>query len=145
MKIDIASSDEKIGECFQVMKTLREDLVESNFIDTIRRLQTHGYKLTYLQASGKVAAVAGFRLSESLAWKRYLYVDDLVTLPEDRSKGYGAALLDWLTRFAEDNQCDSLHLDSGIQREAAHRFYERENLPRVSYHFAKSISPKNSS
>ena len=31
------------------------------------------------------------RLGENLAWGRYLYVDDLVTLPAQRSLGHGAA------------------------------------------------------
>jgi GNAT superfamily N-acetyltransferase len=90
--------------------------------------------------SGSPVAVVGFRVGENLAWGRFLYVDDLVTLPGERSHGYGKALLDWLENYATQESCGQLHLDSGIQRKEAHRFYEREGLKVSSYHFAKDIS-----
>ena len=84
-------------------------------------------------------AVAGFRLGESLAWGRHVYVDDLVTLPEARSRGYGAALLAWLADFGRAQGAGQLHLDSGRQRTGAHRFYEREGLAASSLHFRRSL------
>ena len=63
----------------------------------------------------QTVAVAGFRVGENLAWGRFLYVDDLVTLSAHRSKGYGSKLLTWLKAFAVREGCMQLHLDSGIQ------------------------------
>jgi GNAT superfamily N-acetyltransferase len=62
-------------------------------------------------------------------------VDDLVTLPEARSRGCGAKLLGWLHELARAEGCAQLHLDSGMARRDAHRFYEREGLERSGYHF----------
>lgn len=80
------------------------------------------------------------RLGENLAWGRFLYVDDLVTLPERRSAGHGAALLRWLLEHARRAGRDELHLDSGIQREDAQRFYRREGLELSSYPFRRRIA-----
>ena len=85
------------------------------------------------------AAVAGFRILENLAWGRFLYVDDLVTRSDARSHGHGARLLRWLRRLARSEGCIELHLDSGVQRVDAHRFYEREGLRRSSYHFSMAL------
>jgi GNAT superfamily N-acetyltransferase len=122
------------------MKELRPDIAEEKFVQKVRELHKFGYQLVYLEVSGKPVAVAGFRISESLAWKRYLYVDDLVTLSNERSKGYGSILLKWLTDLAAREGCEQFHLDSGVQRKDAHRFYEREGLQLPSYHFAKYIT-----
>ena len=92
-----------------------------------------------MRAEGDPVAVAGFRLGESLAWGRYLYVDELVTLPEARSRGYGAALLAWLADFGRARGAAQLHLDSGKHRVDAHRFYEREGLVASSLHFRRSL------
>lgn len=102
-----------------------------------------GYRLACVDvpAAGFVAA-AGFRLSENLAWGRFLYVDDLVTRSEYRSKGYGTTLLSWLKDYAAQAGCVQLHLDSGIQRKDAHRFYEREGLCVAGYHFSQGIALK---
>ena len=47
----------------------------------------------------------------------------------------GSALLRWLGHYARSHECKQLHLDSGVQRLDAHRFYEREGLEATSLHF----------
>lgn len=140
MKISVAYSDEEIVACFPVMHELRPHLTQDTFVNKVRSLEKSGYMLAYLKESGSPVAVAGFRLGESLAWGRFLYVDDLVTLASFRSRGFGSAILSWLVEFANKNNCDQLHLDSGVQRKDAHRFYKREGLQLSSYHFASLIS-----
>jgi GNAT superfamily N-acetyltransferase len=140
MEIRIAQSDGEIAACFHVMRELRPHLDEASFVARVRFQEQTGYRLAFLTASGNPAAVAGFRIGENLAWGRFLYVDDLVTLPDERSHGYGKALLDWLENFASREGCTQLHLDSGIQRKEAHRFYEREGLKISIYHFNKVIA-----
>ncbi|HFE36870.1 MAG TPA: GNAT family N-acetyltransferase [Gammaproteobacteria bacterium] len=140
MNIQLAKSDPEIEACFPVMKALRQDLLKEEFVSRIRELEKGGYMIASLSVSGEPVAVAGFRLGESLAWGRYLYIDDLVTLPEGRSKGYGSKLLGWLTAFARENRCLTIHLDSGVERKHAHRFYEKEGFLMPAYHFFKSIS-----
>jgi GNAT superfamily N-acetyltransferase len=94
-----------------------------------------------VQVTDRVVAVAGFRIGENLAWGRFLYVDDLATLPAHRSKGYGAKLLSWLMELAAKEGCQQMHLDSGIQRKDAHRFYEREGMTMASFHFVEIVAP----
>ena len=137
MNIRIAKTDPEIEACFPVMKALRQDLLKEEFVLKIRELEKGGYMIACLSASEKPVAVGGFRLGESLAWGRYLYVDDLVTLPEERSKGYGSQLLGWLTEFAHEKGCLTFHLDSGIERKRARRFYEKEGFLMPAYHFFK--------
>jgi GNAT superfamily N-acetyltransferase len=83
-----------------------------------------------------VCCVAGYRVSRNLAWGEFLYVDDLVTDEATRSHGFGKALLAWLVDEARRQGCAQLHLDSGMQRKDAHRFYLREGLDNLGYHFA---------
>lgn len=139
MKIDLAESDDAILACCPVMQSLRELDDASSFLRRVRSQQGSGYRLAALSDGAGPIAVAGFRLSESLAWGHHLYVDDLATLPEARSKGYGAALLSWLTEFARSKGAHQLHLDSGTQREDAHRFYRREGLEVSSLHFNRTL------
>jgi hypothetical protein len=48
-------------------------------------------------------------------------------------------MLDWLTEEARRADCVQLHLDSGVQRPDAHRFYFREGLTISAYHFRKDL------
>jgi GNAT superfamily N-acetyltransferase len=74
-----------------------------------------------------------------------VYVDDLVTDEASRSLGHGSALLHWVEEFGRARGCTELHLDSGVQRTGAHRFYLRERMDIVFFHFKKAIAPVPSS
>ena len=68
-----------------------------------------------------------------------MYVEDLITNQKNRSQGFGKQLLDWLHNEAKNNHCDQLHLDSGVQRKDAHRFYEREGMTFASHHYVSQV------
>lgn len=139
MTINEATTDEAVAGCFPVMQQLRPALSVEEFVDRVRRQQEAGYRLAYLQQNDAPVAVAGFRVLENLAWGRFLYVDDLVTTDDARSRGHGKRLFDWLLDEAKRLGCEQLHLDSGVQRFAAHRFYFRERMEITSYHFAGQV------
>lgn len=140
MTITLAETDSEIARCFPVMQQLRPQLVESEFVTRIRTMQSTGFHLAALAVDGRVAAVAGYRFHEKLFSGRNLYVDDLVTDDHQRSRGHGAALLDWLCAQAKAHDCTQLELDSGVQRTEAHRFYFRERLHISAYHFVIKLS-----
>ena len=139
LKIGIAESNDEITACYGVMSQLRPHVAEADFLPRVREQARAGYRLAYVENAGRPVAVAGFRVSENLAWGRFLYVDDLVTGADHRSQGYGAALLSWLKEHAVGQGCAQLHLDSGLQRKDAHRFYEREGVCSTGYHFAQVL------
>ena len=139
MRIALAKSAAEIEACFPVMKELRPQYDVQSFVEQRPRHQQEGYRLAYLEDEGSVVAVAGFRISLSLAWGRFLYVDDLVTQPGGRSKGYGRSLLKWLADHARENSCGELHLDSGVQRYGAHRFYLAHRMDITCHHFALKL------
>lgn len=139
MSVLVAAEDSQIQACFRVMAQLRPHLPAEDFVGRVRRQQDDGYHLAFIEAEGKVVAVAGFRLSENLAWGRFLYVDDLVTDEAERSRGYGRELLEWLLEYARQEGCDQFHLDSGVQRFGAHRFYLRHGMDITSHHFALKL------
>ncbi len=139
-RILIAESDREISDCFPVIKELRSHLEITDFVIQVQRQQQQfDYKLAYLQTEEMVVSVAGFRISESLAWGKFLYVDDLVSQAVNRSQGYGTILFNWLVDYACDRNCQHLHLDSGVQRFAAHRFYLSHRMEITSHHFALKL------
>jgi GNAT superfamily N-acetyltransferase len=141
--IAIADTPEEIRHCFSVMRKLRTHITdEVNFVQRVLRQQKQGYCLAFLESEGEVRAVAGYRFLESLFSGKNLYVDDLVTRDSDRSRGFGGELLDWLMEQARKNGCESLELDSGVQRFDAHRFYFAKRMSISSYHFRIKIEPK---
>jgi GNAT superfamily N-acetyltransferase len=134
-----AESDAEIADCYDVMAELRPHIPRERFVALVKSMHADGYRLACIRAAGRVVAVAGYRISTNLFYGRNLYVDDLVTAESGRSRGHGKALLAWLRQLAVDEGCDAFHLDSGVQRKDAHRFYLREGLELSSYHFSARL------
>lgn len=139
MKIHIAQTDTEKSACYPVLAELRPHLTEAGFLPQVKRQEGQGYRLAYVENEGLVLAVAGFCTGEALAWGRYMYVFDLVTSKKARSQGCGKALLDFLKGAARAEGCRELHLDSGVQRFGAHKFYLREGFRISSHHFALEL------
>ena len=140
-EIAIACTEEDIRRCFPVMAELRAHLTEAAFVAQVQRQQRDSrYHLAALAQDSVVQAVAGYRFSEHLAWGRILYVDDLVTASAHRSQGYGETLFEWLREQARAAGCGELHLDSGVQRFGAHRFYLNQRMDISCHHFALKIA-----
>ncbi|MBZ5508004.1 MAG: GNAT family N-acetyltransferase [Acidobacteriia bacterium] len=133
-------SDDDIRLTYPVMSQLRTHVLEHEYVDRVKRQsQTGRYQIAALFDDGQIGCVAGYRISECLAWGKIMYVDDLVSDQNGRSKSYGKQMLAWLVDEARTNGCQEFHLDSGVQRHAAHRFYTRERMDITCFHFAKKI------
>jgi GNAT superfamily N-acetyltransferase len=125
----------------EVMLQLRPHIAAGDYLPRVRRMmESDGYRLAAARdEAGVVRAVAGFRFMEMLYCGRILYVDDLVTDEAARSAGFGARLMAWLRGHAAEHGCAQLHLDSGVWRAGAHRFYFREGMEIGAFHFSLKL------
>ena len=106
-------------------------------------VETHpdGYRLLGSFGDGAQAAAAlGFRIMTTLYQGRQLYIDDLVTLPEARGQGHARALLAWAEAEARRLDCQSVDLDSNVQRYVAHRQYLKFGMDITAHHFGKELA-----
>lgn len=141
IQLATATDREEIRSCYALMLQLRPHLAsEQAFVEQVQRQIEQGYHLAYIKTDGQVRALAGFRFLEFLAWKKVLYVDDLISDVVTRKQGYGSAILRWVIEQAKTAQCNQVHLDSGPQRHDAHRLYLNHGFNIIGYHFALEVS-----
>ena len=148
--IQWADTDERILACRPVFIQLRlpwADRTEVEFLAQVKlQHQQAGYRLAYVGAEsggsgtcddgGIVKGVAGVRFQDNFCYGRFCYVDDLITDSNSRSEGWGGALLQGLMAYSKAEGCAQLHLDSGVVRYDAHRFYLNQRMMIASHHFS---------
>jgi len=98
-----------------------------------------GARMAVLHFSGEPKALAVYRVYHTTYQGLRFYVDDLVTDEGERGRGLGATLIGWCKARARAEGCDTLALDSGVQRSAAHRFYFRHGLTVGSFGFNEDL------
>ncbi|QBD79359.1 GNAT family N-acetyltransferase [Ktedonosporobacter rubrisoli] len=136
--IDLVPGDKRLPD----VHPLLEDL-DGVSLEDLHTIYAEGYpqglRLTALYDEGRCMAVAGWRIMATLQWTRKLHIEDLVTLSDTRSRGYGRLLLEELEKRARVAECTMVDLDSGVQRFDAHRFYLRQRFAITKHHFSKTL------
>jgi GNAT superfamily N-acetyltransferase len=120
-----------------VHRQLRPQIID--YAATVKAVLAGGAEMALAADAETVYGLAIFRIALNTFDGRHLYVDDLVSNEGLRSQGVGHALIAWLEALARKRDCRILHLDSGTQRQDAHRFYLRERFVISSFHFRKIL------
>ena len=125
---------------YEVLHELRESLSYDEFEDLIYDMRHMEYKMIGLFEKESLISYAGVAVQTNLYHKRHLYIFDLVTKKEFRSQGYGEMMMEYLRDYAKMAACENIVLSSGLQREDAHRFYEKEGFAKKSFLFLKTLA-----
>ncbi len=121
-----------------VHRQLRPQL-PADYVGRMGEIFAAGAQMALVVDDEAVRCVALWRVIENTADGRRLYVDDLVSDADRRSQGAGRMMIDWLATQASALGCSALTLDSGVQRQRAHRFYFREGMHIASFCFKKAL------
>ncbi len=135
MEIKFAEAEQDFIKCFEVIKALRPHLTLDQFLSLIPELKKETYRLAFIEENGKAVSACGFRYLTTLFEGKYIYIDDLSTLPEAIGKGHAGALFDFVVEIAKKEGLPAVHLDSGHQRFDAHRLYLNKGMKIVYHHF----------
>ena len=127
-------SPELLAAAETVHRQLRPQL-PPDYVRRMREVFGSGAEMAVATVDGQVAGITVFRVLEKTYSGRELYCDDLVTDERRRSTGVGHALIAYMEGVAKARACDAFTLDSGTQREQAHKFYFREGMAVTAFHF----------
>ncbi len=132
---------EDIRASFRVFAVLRPHLTEDDFVAQVLRQYAQGYRITVTIDDGVMVAAVGYRHMEILVSGKIIYIDDLITHPDARGKGYGGKLLNYVRDLAREEGLDAVELHSGHHRHTAHRLYLNSGYEISSHHFKQRLKP----
>ncbi|MGG7662138.1 GNAT family N-acetyltransferase [Dyadobacter sp. BHUBP1] len=142
MTIETVQTDADILKCRGAIQALRPLLTDDVYIDAVKQTLADNRQIIFIEdGSPDAAAVAVFETGYNLFRGKYIYIDDLSTLPTQRGKGYAGMLLDWIATYAREEGFNEIHLDSGVNaaRTDAHRLYLNKRFQVASLHFVARV------
>jgi len=89
--------------------------------------------------SGGAVVGLSFVTFDGNAGVPFAIIEDLIVDPSRRSQGIGKAILDWIAAEARTREVRRLFLESGVQNERAHHFFEQEGFQTVSVVMMRSL------
>lgn len=125
-----------------VHRQLRTQL-PADYVGRMKQVFAGGGEMSVCVSGDTVLGLTVFRVQEKTFSGRELYCDDLVTDENQRSNGVGSMLMAHMEALGDERGCDVLALDSGCQRQQAHKFYFREGMTIPSFHFSKPLKKQS--
>lgn len=142
MTIETVQNDADILKCRGAIQALRPLLTDDIYAGAVKQTLADNRQIIFIEdGSPDAAAVAVFETGYNLFRGKYIYIDDLSTLPTQRGKGYAGMLLDWIADYAQKEGFNEIHLDSGVNaaRTDAHRLYLNKRFQVASLHFVAKV------
>ncbi|MBO9615824.1 MAG: GNAT family N-acetyltransferase [Dyadobacter sp.] len=142
MTIKTVQNDADILKCRGAIQALRPFLTDDIYTEAVKQTLADNRQIIFIEdGSPDAAAVAVFETGYNLFRGKYIYIDDLSTLPSQRGKGYAGMLLDWIAEYARNEGFNEIHLDSGVNaaRTDAHRLYLNKRFQVTSRHFVAKV------
>lgn len=124
----------------RVLLVLRPNLNSEEFLKDRPRLISEGYRLIGIKVLDQVVAVASYLITPHPIYYREMLIHDMATLSEYQSQGCGTMLLAEIDRIAMEQCCGRCFVHSRTEREAAHKFYNRNGFEVYSLGFIKKYS-----
>ncbi|MFK2827140.1 GNAT family N-acetyltransferase [Bacillus sp. B190/17] len=139
--IEELCTEEEVAQIFPLMKDLRPYLDETHFRQIWRTMQPDGYRIYAMYDEGAIVAFTGIQIRTNMYYFRHVFVHELVTRADIRSRGYGGKLLTFVHEWGRENNCVTVALESALIRDDAHRFYEEKmGYDRFCYSFKKELA-----
>lgn len=132
---------EETTTAFAALSILRPSLTDVNrFAEQVNQYQRPaGYRLLGIFEEGKnnAVAVCGFSIRTTLSYGRHIVIEDIVTVPQSRRRGFGSRLLKKISEIAQAEQIKQIHADAlvGSERTESHRMYYRHGFEIHAHHF----------
>lgn len=117
---------EEWREAWPLILDLRPEFNETDFLAWREGLLSEGYVLWGAEFEGRIVSIAGVTILPHVSRRRDLWLHDMATLPEMRSRGFGRRLIDHLVEFAKRRGCTLVVVHSHPDDHEAHRFYEKK-------------------
>lgn len=130
---ELTSIDDMVA-IFPVLSNMYPDLSIEEYKEIIPKRKVEGYRMVGVFDGEKCVCAAGFWVGVRFYCGKFIQLDNMVSMPEARSKGAGKMLVDWIKAVGKTEGCNKIILDTYVENFEAHKFFLREDFLIRGYH-----------
>jgi GNAT superfamily N-acetyltransferase len=131
MEFGIGNKDDLVG-ILELLKQLVENIGSSDNIDLKyankiwEKIVNNNIKYFLAKDNGKIIGSCYICIIPNLTYngKSIGYIENVIVDKNYRKKGIGKKIMEMAIKYAKENNCYKVVLQSGIKRVEAHKFYE---------------------
>tara|TARA_R110002072_G_scaffold271474_2_gene431472 strand:- start:10798 stop:11244 length:447 start_codon:yes stop_codon:yes gene_type:complete len=138
VKIELIESDD-IHKIIPLLNTLDRSLTVETLKNRLTEMTHQGYQCVGMYNESKLIGICGIWIITKYYIGRHIEPDNMVFLPEYRSKGLGKKMMNWIYQYANSKGCLASELNCYIPNKRGQEFWEKEGYEQVAYHYQKKL------
>ena len=100
---------------------------------------TQGYKCVGAFDGEKLIGICGLWIMTKFYVGKHIEPDNVIILPEYRSKGVGKELMLWVYDYGKSQGCIASELNCYLSNTKGQEFWEAEGFKAIGYHYQKKF------
>jgi GNAT superfamily N-acetyltransferase len=138
VKLDKQDFDKILPLAVELNPDIKPDIVAQRLRDM---LETSSYTCFGGYADGELVGVCGAWITTRLYSGKQIELDNGIVKQSLRSQGFGKAFLDFIQKWAADNGCAAIELNSYVTNAPGHKFYFSNGFKIIAFHFQRLTKP----
>ena len=128
---------ENILTILPLLKELNSNTAEIILKERLLEMITQNYKCVGLYLNEELIGMSGLWFLTRHYCGKTVEPDHVVIGKNHRNKGLGKKLFEWIHNYAQNIGYEASELNTYIENEKSHRFYENEGYQKLGYHYLK--------
>ncbi|MBL4867317.1 MAG: GNAT family N-acetyltransferase [Pseudomonadales bacterium] len=116
-------------------ETLSEELLQTRLDEMILQ----GYECVGIYDRSKLIGICGLWVVTKYYVGKHIEPDNMVFLPEYRSKGLGNQLMAWIYEYGISKGCVASELNCYLPNKKGNAFWENEGYEAIGFHYQKKL------
>ena len=132
-------ADDELPGALPVARHLDPALPDATRAAYLPEMLAQGYRCAAVFDGDAVVGLCGLWETTRFYCGRQIEVDNVVVLPDYRSRGVGRVLMAWVYAYARERGCQTVELNAYTGNLRAHAFYEADGFVKIGYHMQKRL------
>jgi GNAT superfamily N-acetyltransferase len=142
MKIVELKSPADFAKTYPLIRQLNPEMTKQAFTQHLKVMVKNGYRAIAAVEGKKILGTSGFWTGARFWCGKYIEPDNVVVDQNQRSRGIGKLLMQWIESEARRQKCDIVMMDAYTHNTESHRFYYREGYIIKGFCFVKNMRGK---
>ncbi len=138
MKIELINEGE-IFKIIPLLNILSPSLPDEVLRERLSEMVTQGYKCVGIYDGDQLIGICGIWILTKYYVGKHIEPDNMVFLPEYRSKGLGKELMSWVYEYGLKQGCVASELNCYLTNKSGQKFWKQEGYEPIAYHYQKKL------
>jgi GNAT superfamily N-acetyltransferase len=126
-----------------LLRVLNDEISEELLRERIAEMAEQDYRCVGLFLGRRLVGICGLRIMTKYYVGRHVEPDNVIVLPEYRSRGLGHRLMAWVHEYARSQGCIASELNCYLSNWRGQAFWEAEGYSTIANHLQRVLTPES--